>query len=251
MQEIILPGAVKEKPEVSCTGLSPLKKSKGDVHGQDEGGGVFRLIGQLPTALRSQPFHLDEREIGSRVGNRGIRRVGGIEGRSVILSAELILYQLFDKGLAENVHRGMEQCLGFFRMQQQVHPDEVMRPLLGNLGLEDGPDGPHQRLVRLLCFCGIHRNQSKPQFTKNFQKMKIIAPSMKRSGISAKKLTGRVGSEASADRGSLRGRSPFNEAKRYLRKKADLPVSFFVEMGGLEPPSKRRTRRLSTRLSFL
>lgn len=27
-------------------------------------------------------------------------------------------------------------------------------------------------------------------------------------------------------------------------------IPFFVEMGGLEPPSKQRTRQLSTRLSF-
>ena len=38
----------------------------------------------------------------------------------------------------------------------------------------------------------------------------------------------------------------------YLHKKRDHPVSFFcVEMGGLEPPSKHRTRKLSTRLVFL
>ena len=29
------------------------------------------------------------------------------------------------------------------------------------------------------------------------------------------------------------------------------PMALFVEMGGLEPPSKHRTRQLSTRLVFL
>jgi len=38
----------------------------------------------------------------------------------------------------------------------------------------------------------------------------------------------------------------------YLHKKKETIGSlFFVEMGGLEPPSKHRTRKLSTRLVFL
>ena len=42
--------------------------------------------------------------------------------------------------------------------------------------------------------------------------------------------------------------------RKYLHKKGPINSvdrTFFVEMGGLEPPSKHRTKQLSTRLVFL
>ena len=52
-------------------------------------------------------------------------------------------------------------------------------------------------------------------------------------------------------RGIVRGQSPLNMLHTEKGLSDTWETLFCVEMGGLEPPSKQRTRVLSTRLFFL
>ena len=93
--------------------------------------------------------------------------------------------------------------------------------------------------------------------------LRLETDEVSRLGASAPR-PGRVFAAANTE--SRKG-SPANEVRRHAprgcrqrrlgvdisprKKPSAQPMAFFVEMGGLEPPSKHRTRELSTRLVCL